>query len=265
MIDLNKITPIEEYDFQGHKLWLKREDMFEIAGVNGGKVRTCWSLCKDANKGLVTAGSRMSPQVNIVAHIAKYLGIPCRCHTPQGKLSPEVEDAKKCGAEIIQHKAGYNNVIIARAREDAKGLGWTHVPFGMDAEEAVNQTRRQVVNIPKGVKRIVIPVGSGMSLAGLLHGLQDRGLNIPVLGVVVGASPEKRLNKYAPCFWESMTEFVWSNLDYHTEVKDTKLLEEVICDPIYEAKCFPYIQYGDLFWIIGIRKTVKDKINEDKN
>ena len=74
----------------------------------------------------------------------------------------------------------------------------------MECQEAVEQTRLQVANIPKSTKRIVVPVGSGMSLCGILHGLQDVGLgHVPVLGIVVGASPIKRLTKYAPIFWQA--------------------------------------------------------------
>jgi 1-aminocyclopropane-1-carboxylate deaminase/D-cysteine desulfhydrase-like pyridoxal-dependent ACC family enzyme len=141
--------------------------------------------------GLVTAGSRSSPQVNIVAHIAKTLGIPCRVHTPAGELSPEVQAAVGAGAEVVQHKAGYNNVIIKRARDDAKARGWREIPFGMECTEAVTQTRGQVASIAEAVragaiKRVVMPVGSGMSLAGVLHGLRGHGLTVPVVGVVVG-------------------------------------------------------------------------------
>lgn len=257
-IDLNRLTPIEEVCYNGNSILLKRDDTFEIAGVCGGKTRTCWSLSKNATKGLVTAGSRQSPQVNIVAHIAKYLNLPCRVHTPMGKLSPEVESAKACGAEVIQHRAGYNNVIIARAREDAKNLGWTEIPFGMNINEAVEQTRKQVANIPNSIKRLVVPVGSGMSLAGILHGLQDNNLNIPVLGVIVGADPVKRLNTFAPIFWERMVDLVKSQLDYHVEVKDNNI-GNIILDPIYEGKCLPFLEQNDLFWIIGVRETVVNK------
>lgn len=252
MTNTDNLTPVEFKD----GVWFKREDLFEIAGVCGGKSRTCWSLSKDAKKGLVTAGSRKSPQVNIVAHIAKYLGLPCHAHVPTGELSPEVQCAKDNGAEIIQHKAGYNNVIVARAREDAEKLGWTNIPFGMECREAIEQTRRQVANIPEGPTRIVIPVGSGMNLAGLLTGLRDRELNIPVFGVVVGKDPRKTLDKYAPIFWENMVELVPSGVDYHHEVSNNTF-KGIVLDTVYEGKCIPFIRDGDLFWIVGIRKTLK--------
>lgn len=252
-----KLTLIERIKDGGY---VKREDLFSIAGVNGGKARTCWGLAQGA-KGLVTASSRQSPQANIVAHIARHLGIPCRIHTPQGVLSKELLDAKQCGADIVQHRAGYNTVIIARAREDAIMRKWVNIPFGMECIEAVEQTRKQVRNIPTSVKRIVVSVGSGMTLAGILHGLQGAKLSIPVLGVQVGANPRKRLAKYAPLFWEAMVSLVDCGIDYHTEIKGELITHEgntIYLDPIYEAKCLPYLRNNDLFWIVGLRKTARE-------
>lgn len=259
---INFVTPIQKID----DIWVKREDLFIIDGVCGGKVRSAWGLMKNlkANgvEGVVTAGSRSSPQINIVATLAKKLDLKCRAHTPEGELSPELVKAQEKGAEIIQHKAGYNSVIIARAREDAKNLGWTEIPFGMECNEVINQTKQQVVDIPADVKRIVITVGSGMSLSGLLWGLKEKNLDIPVLGICVGAEPTERLNKYAPDNWKEKVTLIKSGLDYHkfAPVTNFKGLE---LDPIYEAKCIPYLQQGDLFWVIGIRETAK-KNNDDE-
>lgn len=271
--DPKALTPVEKRG----DVWVKRDDKFVIEGVPGGKVRTCWHLAQGA-KGLVTAGSRMSPQVNIVAHIAKHLGIPCRVHTPQGELSPEVKAAQAAGAEVIQHKAGYNNVIISRAKKDAEDKGWTEIPFGMDCWEAIEQTRRQVKNIPPEVKRIVMPVGSAMSLSGVLHGLLDYGLDIPVLGVFVGANPLKTLKKYAPITdpffegpqvrskeWGDMMTLEKSPYDYHSWYKEP-IWRGIALDPIYEAKAIPWIESGDLFWVIGCRQTfVKPDEDYDAN
>jgi len=242
------LTPIEQHG----DVWVKRDDLWTVAGVPGGKVRTCWALSQGAT-GLVTAGSRASPQVNIVAHIAQRLGIPCRAHTPTGDLSPEVMAAKAAGAEIVQHKAGYNNVIIARAREDAAERGWTEIPFGMECDEAVTQTRAQVRDLPDGVERIVVPVGSGMSLAGILWGLVDAGLSIPVLGVIVGADPRKRLDRFAPAAWQDMVELTTSSHDYHTAVE--AMVGDIRLDPHYEAKCEEFLRPGDLLWCVGVRQT----------
>jgi hypothetical protein len=249
-------TPVER---RGN-VWVKRDDLFRVAGVAGGKVRSCWHLAQGAT-GLVTAGSRSSPQVNIVAHIAKTLGIPCRVHTPAGELSPEVQAAVGAGAEVVQHKAGYNNVIIKRARDDAKARGWREIPFGMECTEAVTQTRGQVASIAEAVragaiKRVVMPVGSGMSLAGVLHGLRDHGLTVPVVGVVVGSDPKERLAKYAPEGWEAMVELRPSGLPYDKPGAAEEFMG-LRLDPIYEAKCLPFLEPDDLLWVVGIRQTAE--------
>ena len=249
------LTPVIE----AGGILIKRDDVFEKGGGRGGKVRSCWILAQGA-KGLVTAGSRSSPQVNIVAQIGKIMGIPVRCHTPKGELSPEVLMAKEAGAEIIQHKAGYNSVIIKRARDDAAELGYTNIPFGMETELAVQETSKQVDNLPfDRIDKIVMPVGSGMSLAGVLHGLKRNNQNIPVIGVVVGADPVKRLNKYAPEEWHEMVTLHNAGVPYDKHIGGN--IEGITLDPIYEAKCLPFLDdkalfKKTLFWIVGRRASI---------
>lgn len=246
--DPDDLTPVVDVG----EIAMKRDDMFCMAHACGGKARSAWHLAQGA-AGLVTAGSRQSPQVAIVAAVAERLNLPCRCHVPAGGMTPELMAAAQHGAELVQHTPGRNSVIIARAREDAAARGWTEIPFGMECHAAVEQTRRQVANIPDG-RRIVIPVGSGMSLAGLLWGLRDCDKHNPVLGVMVGADPEKRLDTYAPPGWREMVTLVRSPLEYHTPAPVTDY-GGVRLDPIYEAKCLPYLMAGDLFWVVGIRES----------
>ena len=241
-----ELTPIISLD----GTYIKRDDLFEVAEVCGGKARTCWHLAQGA-RGLVTAGSRYSPQIAIVASIAAKLGLPCHVHVPTGQSTPMIDLAISKGAEVIRHSPGYNGVIVSRAREDAKTTGFTNIPFGMECEEAVVQTASQVANIPTDVKRLVIPVGSGMSLAGVLTGLRQHNLQIPVLGIVVGADPTKRLNKYAPLFWPTIVTLVKSRYDYSDSC--SARIGDITLDGHYEAKCVEYVQPQDLFWIVGRR------------
>ena len=156
------------------------------------------------------------------------------------------------GAEIEQHKPGYNSVIIKRARDDAAQRGWREIPFGMECVEAVQQTAQQVGNLPRNIERIVVPVGSGMSLAGILTGLCNSGRSIPVLGVKVGADPTKRLDKYAPPNWRELSEIVDSGVPYARKVQVDFPIK---LDPIYEAKCVKFLRPGDLLWVVGIRES----------
>lgn len=238
--------------------WIKRDDLYEYHGVRGGKVRTCLAIAQAAVAagcgGLVTAGARTSPQALIVARVAAALGLACRVHTPTGPLGPEVVAAQAAGAEIIQHRPGHNSVIIARARADAAARRWAEVPFGMECDEAVRQTSGQVANVPAEARRIVMPVGSGMSLAGVLHGLAAAGRRTPVLGVVVGADPQRRLAKYAPRDWRGRVTLVQAGVPYAKHLPGIEV-GGVLLDSIYEAKCARFLRPGDLLWVVGIGAT----------
>ena len=270
----NALTPIEEH---GGRL-VKRDDTFDVFGQRGGKVRTCLSLAErgiaNGMEGLVTAGSRHSPQVAIVAAIAQRLGVPARCHVPTGDNTPEILFAADCGADVIRHKPGYNGVIKSRATLDASVRGWVDIPFGMETREADEQTAGQVPNVvalaKEGlVKRIVVPVGSGMSLCGVMEGLYRCGSRLPVLGVAVGANPIRRLNRYGGWDWrfsgllemrmagtgDLMNLEVGGTDRSYGLPPDSVMLGDLELDPVYEAKCIPFLRDGDLLWVVGKRAS----------
>lgn len=242
------VTPIDSVN----DIFVKRDDLFSVSGSRGGKVRTCLAL---ANEGvaaggsvLVSAGSRQSPQIEIVSDVAVSLGLTAEVVVPQGPDTPQIVHAFEAGSMIHRVFPGYNNVLSKRARDLADTVsGSIHIPFGMECDMAVTMTALQCSNLPD-VKRIVVPVGSGMSTAGILSGTN---FSIPVLGVCVGASPVKRLNKYAPG-WESVLTLVNAGVDYHKAVHAK--IGPIELDPIYESKCLPFLQSGDLFWIVGKRR-----------
>jgi 1-aminocyclopropane-1-carboxylate deaminase/D-cysteine desulfhydrase-like pyridoxal-dependent ACC family enzyme len=254
--DATALTPLQQVgDF-----FVKRDDLFEFAGVRGGKARTCWTIAQGAH-GLVTAGNRSSPAGNIVAHVARALGVPCRVHVPAGAPGPQLVKAKAAGAVIIPHSPGYPSVINRRALDDAKERGWQVIPFGMECVEAVRQTAAQACatvvqmhSLTDKPRRVVVPVGSGMSLAGILHGFAQAEITTPVVGVVVGACPVKRLNKWAPPNWRDLCELVRCDIDFNRPVADARL-GDVELDPIFEAKCLAFLRSGDLLWIVGIGQS----------
>lgn len=255
----DKLTPVEEHG--GHLV--KRDDLYSAFGAMGGKARSCQYLCERALEsgltGLVTAGSKKSPQIQIVSFIANHYGVPFHAHCPQGELGQELEVAKSNGAEIIQHRAGYNNVIIKRARDDAEAMGYAEIPFGMECWEAVYQTALQVRSLLEPYKqgkfsRIIMPIGSGMSLSGVMWGMLYWGIGVPIVGVQVGGQYEKRLKTYAPANGvELSTEK--SPYDYHKYYENNQI-GDLKLDPIYEAKCLDFIKEGDLLWVVGIRDGI---------
>ena len=253
------LTPVEKV---GNN-YLKRDDLFQYAGQRGGKVRSALYLIKKANeKCLTTAGNRNSPQINIVSSIGKKLGKPVVAFTSTGELGREVKLAKEKGADIKQVRPGYETVITRRAKDYAEKNGCAYIPFGMDTPDVHFLTAEQVKNIPSNVKRIVIPVGSASSIIGVIKGVMEHKKGVKVLGVVVGANPLKKLDKYVPN-WRSVASLVFPKLKYHEPAKETNF-NGVDLDPYYEAKTLPYIKLGDLLWVVGVREGLDAEGGADK-
>lgn len=252
------LTPMRLVQYGGHDIWLKRDDLYQFAGVRGGKVRSCLRLSKGATM-LVTASSRHSPQMTIVARIAQRLGIPARCHLATGEHSPEMHMAEEAGAVLVRHKPGYNSVIIKRAEVDAVQHNATIIPFGMKCREAVEETALQVRNLPPAhqFNRLVVSVGSGISLAGILTGIQLYRSDLRkkhVLGIQVGAAIESTMDRLAPFGWRTLCEVRRAVEPYHVAAPQSSIAQ-VVVDPHYEGKVLGFLRPHDVFWVVGIRRS----------
>ena len=252
------MTPVEHIN--GY--YFKRDDKYEVCGVRGGKARAAYQLIQEAiSKGynnFVTAGSRMSPQCEIVSCICEHLSLNCHLFMPSGQDTSVIKNiGKNKRSEIHRCKVGYNSVICHEAHEYAKKMGFYYIPFGMECVQNIEATKHAVANIPPEVKRIVIPCGSAMSMISVLKGLEEYNRqDISVIGVQVGKDPSKNLCKFLG-YKDSLFEhynytIIKSDLDYHCPASVTNFCG-IELDPIYEAKCIPFIEKGDLLWIVGKR------------
>jgi DNA modification methylase len=243
--DPRAITPVQ----QRGAYWFKRDDLFDINGATGGKARATLVMA-DGAKGLVTVSSRTSPQNARAARVAQHLGLPCRCHTGIGPWTEEVAEAELAGAVVIKHKPPRLSVLKKRAEDDAAERDWRLIPWGAVGPEAVHAAAVQTSNLPAEASRIIVPVGSGATLAGVLIGLAEKGDTRPVVGVKVGADPTPVLDAYAPPDWRERVELVDSGLKFERHAPRTRL-EGMELEPTYEAKCIPFMRQGDLLWIVG--------------
>lgn len=247
----NELTPVE----QCGSIWFKREDKYKIFDVCGAKSRQAYYLISNSRKDtIITCGSRVSPQIQIVANICKHLNKKCICFTNYGKITKELQSAINDGATIMQNKHWiYNNVVIYHANEYCKSHpNVEYIPFGMESLEAVRQTAYQVKNIPNDIKNIVVVAGSGLNLCGILWGCKIFNKNVQIKAIRVGKDLNDILYKYAPNDLSNLT-ILNSGVDYHKQIKNNHLCD-IELDSGYEAKCIPFVQNGDLFWIIGKRK-----------
>lgn len=244
------LTPVEEHG--GFRV--KREDAWAVGQASGAKSRTMWRLLADGQyEGLITAGASSSPQIERAALVAQHLGLPCRVHTGEARPTAEMRTAEAAGAEVLTHRPGRLSVIKARFRTDVEEHPtWLAMPYGMGTAEYIEDVAHQVANLPSDTGRVVVPVGSGMTLAGILVGLREQGRAVPVLGVRVGGDPTTALDTYAPG-WRTEVELVVSPLEYKQHASNR--LGDLVLDPVYEAKCLSYLLPGDVLWAVGVRAS----------
>jgi 1-aminocyclopropane-1-carboxylate deaminase/D-cysteine desulfhydrase-like pyridoxal-dependent ACC family enzyme len=180
-MNINDLTPIDEYN--GYLR--KRDDLFTIDGISGGKVRQCYNLVKDnlehikkdCLSTIITAAGLPSPQSTIVACVAKHFGLKCIVSVPKydnDKIDYNrinVSIAQKFGANIY----GVNNTNLSGPEKDVemmcKQYNYFRVKFGMNGKSVMDTISHQVQNIPTSVKNVVCIAGSGLSALGIMKGL----------------------------------------------------------------------------------------------
>ena len=235
---------IEQYD----NIYILRLDKRNTHGLYGDKVRIAYEMSK-GQKGIVTCGSRESIQTVAFAEVCDILNIPCDVHIPKGKTTNSILRLENTNCNIIREKVGYNNVLNAHARDNAKEKGYKFVQLGMLCDEAytlIGQNVDLIIPYINDIKRIIIPVGSGTTLIGIANELYWHGIDIPIIGVMCGMDATKNIINNT-C--SNNIVLVKSNVKYHVE-KNIDFYG-INLNPIYEGKCVPYIQDGDLFYIVA--------------
>ena len=256
-MNLSDLTPVENHN----GIWVKRDDLFEVCGVRGGKARSAYQLIQQyVSKGytkFATAGSKDSPQCEIVSCICEELGLDCYLFMNGVNLDKptsviETIQRNSHSTLMLDSNWKYSNVIIYHCKQYcAEHPDTIYIPFGLECAENVAVTSMQVQNIPTKVNRIIIPVGSGMMFSSVAYGLAKYKIDIPILGVQVGKDPRKTIQKYYPMFKFSRHKLIEAESPYN--VYEDAWIDDIQLDPVYEAKCIDFVDYGDLLWIVGKR------------
>lgn len=240
--------------------YYKREDELVVNGVCGGKLRVVMELVKQGvsqgKKDFVTCGSRDSRQCEVVAKVCEKMGVNSHLFMPSGKGTAIMESITNTkGTTIHRTKVGYNNVLMSQSALFAKENGFFYIPFGLECQDAIDINMHQVQNIPSVVKRIIVPCGGGMNMIAIIKGLEYYGMiDKEVIGIIVGKEPNNVFKKYVQndLFNQTKIKYGFEHylFDYHTKPKET-VIDGIDLDEVYEAKCIPFMQDGDLLWIVG--------------
>lgn len=192
--------------------YYKREDLCSLpAGVNGAKLRACDHLIRQGvaqgYSRVVSAASVLSPQNAMAAVLAARYSLSCTIvlggthpRTAFQHRSPAL--AREYGAEFDFIRVGYNPALQRRAEDIIKldrQAYWLQYGITTPPDASARELRAfhqiaadQVVNLPEGIKTLVVPFGSGNTAAGVLMGLNQHRPPALERIILVGIGPNRR-------------------------------------------------------------------------
>jgi D-cysteine desulfhydrase len=188
-------TPVERWSVDGVSLLAKRDDL-SAPLLGGNKVRALELLLAGVSRGdsVLTVGASGSTHALAVAEYARQLGADCEVISWPQETNP-VSLATAARLEAVARVTSTDSVaaayLLAAFRRSFRRVTW--VPAGGSvalgaighvnaALELVAQLRRDGLPIPH---TIVVPLGSGGTVAGMLVGLALAGVKTKVVGVRV--------------------------------------------------------------------------------
>lgn len=256
------LLPAPQIDLNLYGVSVAREELSLAGdkGANGTKARALWALiCASltrGNKGIVSAGGRLSTQSLMICRIAQCLGMDFEYHCPRGQYEETMNTIQSQGFNIEQCDPGYSNQCRSLARKAAEEKGWLYIDTGVEGPDMPEIVKRAAVQADLArFNRIVLAVGSGMTLSGIMRAVEEiPEENRPkILGIQIGGNPRHRLKKWAPAPWNRKVRIVNAQVKFHT--KGDSRFQDAICDPTYSGKCVPFFnKSGDLFWNSGCRQ-----------
>ncbi|MEO5588597.1 MAG: pyridoxal-phosphate dependent enzyme, partial [Gemmatimonadaceae bacterium] len=190
-------TPVQRAPAPTDAIWIKRDDL--TAPLCGGnKVRALEFLLGNVKPGdtIVAVGGVGSNQVLSTALHAAELGATTIAYRWKHDMNPVADRLAERIAELVPNSSIHRTPVTALAIAYYQSLKPRHhylpigasVPLGAlghvnSALELADQVKRGEMPAPT---RVVLPLGSGGTTAGLLLGFAIAGLNTEVIGARVG-------------------------------------------------------------------------------
>ena len=265
------LTPIEIHN----NIYFKRDDLYQIMSVNGGKLRQCYYLIKsikDQYDGVIGCCSIYSPQAPITATISKYFGLKCIiCYgaTNQERLNslPMPKLAKENNAELrIISKSGIHKILYNKAKKIAEKENLFVVDYGFNIIDypniMYNAVSNQVENIPNELDNLVITCGSGITTIGVMLGIKKFNKKVKKMYLVATAPSRKNLIDKVMAENDIHIDYEIIDLFHQKGFKYEKGLRQscdgIVFHPNYEAKTYDWLIHNldyknekTLMWIVG--------------
>jgi len=268
--DPYELTPIEEVD----GLFLKRDDLYKLGYVNGGKLRQAVYLMSKAvqngAENFLTAASYLSPQIPVVSTVANALGKPLfafmGCKPETFESSPYALITLGNGTIVKYYRnCPRSSALYARVREYAKTLNNPNILLQgiscFDDRDYFKLLAHQVENCPDADNLLVV-CGSSTNAIGILAGIKKfkkRYNRVILFGVA--PNREKLIYRTGKSLELDLARFeyvdAYSDLDgYQYEKTYREAIGDIQLHPRYEAKAYRWFRQSGitgktLYWIVG--------------
>ena len=268
----------------------KREDLYAPYGdsfISGGKIRQCRDLVErnldyirtECGSTIATAASIHSPQSPIVARVAQEFDLDCIIgfgNTTVEKACKQIpmQWCHELGAELVvlSESQGFNNVLYSNLNKLKETRPFFPILFGYAAqthrESIVDRISEQVQNIPSKCRVLYVPVGSGVTLAGVLEGRRKYGGDFDIVGLqpfgydrvgTVTGICEGMVHEY---------DYEFRKGNYPYAKLHPRNVGSIELDMIYESKAFDMVDWKknghECYWIIGNTNKLRKGYNESK-
>lgn len=191
-------TPIETVRLSGRDVFVKRDDLYArppappLAKLRG--LRLILSQAVERGESLIGCFEASQSRIGhgLAAAVREFPSLSCVVAYPQSRNhgpSASVQAAHALGAALIPVPSNIVAICYRQASNQIAQRGGWIVPFGFDCPEAVQAVEAEAHTVPAELVQggtVVVPCGSGITLAGLLRGLEGKPARI--IGVSVGRS-----------------------------------------------------------------------------
>lgn len=260
-------TPVEDYLVAGRTVFVKRDDLYAmppappVAKLRGLEL-LLGRLDSEGQNLVGCFEARVSSIGHGVAAVCKsHPHLSCIVAYPETRghgLTPSLTWARELGAELLPIPSNYLNVCYALARRVVERRGGHMIPFGFECAEAIAAVALEARTVPPECLiggTLVLCCGSGVTLAGLLRGLQILPARI------VGVSSGRSIRQIRSCV-SRHSGGLPSQLELHDAVQLYSQAAEAECpfpaNRYYDLKAWIHLEehlgtYSDpvLFWNVG--------------
>ena len=270
MLDIRPNTPIEEYELNGHPVFVKRDDMMGdgITLPQWAKLEAIQTIFEsttplgipliDKSKPVSYMCNRASWSGWALSKIGTELGYDVKIGYPNSKNFPKqtIEKIIEGGGEAIPIKPNMDAVVIGSLKKLSRENGWFPFPYAFEVPTYIDYWKDRLANLEEDFDNLVVCSGTPCTSLGMCMGF--RGENIYLVSTAKQSTAERAYKKYGLMdrVNSGHIEVFYSPFEFYDEMEEVET--PFPCNPYWDKKVWHWL--GDnihllrgktLFWNIG--------------